>query len=420
MRSEVLRNFKFSCSMFFAALLLFVACENDDDEKNDEVEVSDEWSGTGPYGIVSYVGKSYFLGVLGSLNAGTYNQGNAVEVDNMYSLNYFNGKIYFPPHYAQGGTELKVFGVNANNTLTLEDTLTVPAGAGALPIYFISATRAYMSLLVSGYIWEFNPATLEVINKIDLRSYAVGSSDSADDDNSPEPAGMVSKNNMLYVAFYQAYNSLQMGRDVAQVAVINMDTNEVETVITDSDRGFSMPGSYALSNQDGMMFIDENGDVYVNCTGGWGWVEGQKAGYLRIDTTTNTFDAEWEIDFSNITLDVAGGKIDYIMRAVYVGDGVVYGVAHVPGAESDPVDWVNDRIMSYVKVDVWNQTLEALPLPATSMYGAALTLDGDYLVMSEYTDQGTSLYVYDTVSETVVGSPAVTTEGSVMLIQKLE
>ena len=175
-----------------------------------------------------------------------------------------------------------------------------------------------------------------------------------------------------------------------------------------------------MAGESGTMFIDENGDLYVHCTGSWGWVAGQKAGYLRIDTTTNTFDTTWEIDFSKFPLNVAGGKIDYINRAVYAGNGIVYGAAHVPGAESNPVDWVHDRIMSYVKVDVWNKTIELLPLPATSMYGAALTMDGDYLVVAEYNDSGTGLYVYNTVTETVVGSPAISTEGSVMLIRKLE
>jgi hypothetical protein len=413
-----------TCAKYIASLLallfLNTACNEDENDTTTPGGPNDtsSWTGTGPYGVISFVGDSYFLGVLNSLNAGTYTQSNAVESDGMHSMQYFNGKIYVPPHYLMGGNNVNIYTVNKNSTLTHENAIPVPIGSGAGPIHFVNATRAYLPLVASGYIWEFNPTTLAVTDEIDLRSYAVGTSESANDDNSPEPITMISRNNKLYVSLSQSYNNLEMGRDVAQVAVINMDTNQVEKIISDTTRGFTMPGTMAGSS--GAMFFDEQGNLYVNFIGSWGWVEGQKAGFLRINTTTNEFDTTWDIDFSNIPLNLPGGKIDYLNRMVYAGNGVVYGAAHVPGAESTPVDWVHDRCVSYVKVDMFNKTVEVLPFPATSMYGAALTMDGDYLVVAEYNDSGTGLYVYDTVSQTVVGSPAVTTEGSVMLIRKLE
>ena len=402
------------------------ACDDDDadktDDDNNEEETAEDpfdgdLSGTGPYAIISYIGEnmSAFADVIGSLDGGgTYAAKNAHEVEGGFLFNY-NGRIFSPPEYGGGGTEIEIFTVDKDNTLSKEEEgMPVPADASPSGFLFIDDENAYMSLSESGAVWAFNPTTLEKSAEIDLQAYAVGSDEDASDDTSPDPSNLVVKDGKLHVALCQSYNSMTMARPGMYVAVIDMENNEVEQIISDTERGFAMAGN--IHSCDGAAFLDENGDLYVMAMGSWGWVEGQKAGYLRIKAGETKFDPDWELDFSTFNVDVTGGVIDYLHYATYAGNGIVYGSAHVPGDESNPVNWVKDKCYSYVKVDIWNNTVEALPLPPTGAYGSDMVMDGDLMIAPMYTDEGTGIYVYDTVSGEVSCGPVLWTEGVVGFI----
>ena len=397
-------------------LIVCTACEEDTTSDN---AGSDKWSELGPYAAVSYLGESMFLGVIDSLAMGVYDQSGSYEIEGMYSINYYNRKLHVPPSLQGGGTSVHVYKVGDDNVLTAaDDIIDVPSGSGPGGILFVSETKAYLPLAISGHILEFNPSTFEVTDDIDLQKYAVGAEDASEDDNSPEPGSMAIREGKLYVALSQAYNSMMTGRPIVQVAVLDAETHEVEKVISESESGLTMPGS--MEESRGNFFVDENGDLYVGCKGSWGWVEGHKSGYLRIKSDETAFDSTWKMDFSEYDIDVTGGKIDYLQRAIYAGDGIVYGVAHVPGAEGDPVDWIHDRCYSYVKVDLRNQTVETIALPSTTAYSADLLIDGDYLIASGHTDEGTGIYVLDMSTGEVVGNPALETQGDVTTLRKID
>ncbi|MBN2529487.1 MAG: hypothetical protein JXR76_24075 [Deltaproteobacteria bacterium] len=416
----------FASVLMISICICLVGCQEEDNDSDStngnnssDTTARDDinWNEFGPYAVISLVGESYFLGVVDSLSIGAFTQSKSVETDGIYTSVYKN-RIYVMPVYYSGGTKIHVYTVGSDNTLSMFGTIPVPANSGPGGILFVDSQTAYVPLTIDGRILKFNPSTLSITGEIDLRPYAVGSSKTSNDDNSPEPTSLVVRDGKLYAALGQSYNNMQMGRPVMQVAVVNMETNTVDKIISDSTSGLSMPGS--MVNEGGFMFEDENGDLYLLGSGSWGWVEGQSAGFLRINAGETKFDPSWKLDFSDLSLTVTGGVIDYLHFATYAGNGIVYGSAHVPADESDPVDWVNDRCYTHVKIDVWNNTVEVLPLPPTGAYGSDLTTDSGYLIAPMYTDAGSGIYVYNPVTNQIVGDLIVRSEGSIGSIRHMD
>jgi hypothetical protein len=419
------KNTVLALCLCVGALVHFVAaCDEENDASDDKTKHSNidstKYKGMGPYAVLSYVGDSTFLGVLDSLTWGDYTVKETHEVASQ-SFTHHDGKVYVFPYPYGGETDIEIYRVTAEGGLEWESALSTPAGAVPSDMLFVSDERAYLSLSEAGLVWEVDLDTLEEIAEIDLTEYAVDDGDSdTPTDNSPNPSNLAVKDGKLYVTLSQSYNEMKMGRDGMYVAVIDMETNTVEEVIEDLDRGFSYAGRFSATGN--ATFLDENGDLYVSAVGSWGWVDGQKAGFLRINAGETEFDPDWEIDFSDYDLSIDGEtvKTDYLHFSVYAGDGIVYGSGHIPAHESNPPEWVTDRNYSLVKVDLYNQTIETLPLPATTAYASDMTMDGDLLVAPLFTGAGAGVYVYDPATGDAVTEPVIQTEGTMGGIRKID
>ncbi len=405
------------------AVLSITACDEESDVTDKETRQSDvevgKLKGMGPYAVLSYAGdSSTFIGVLDSLTGGDYTLAKAQEVDAM-GFAYHAGKLYAPPSFSGGGTDIEIYKITDSGELVPDGKLPVPSGAKPMDMLFVDDDRAYISLLDAGVIWELDLNTLEPTAEIDLTEYAVDDGDS--EDNSPEPTNLAVKDDKLYVTLSQSYNQAMMARDGVYVAVIDMETNTVERIIEDLDRGFSYAGRMS-GTFSGTSFVDENGDLYVGAVGSWGWAPGQNAGYLRIRAGETEFDPDWEIDLAEHEIKIDGETVipGYLNLSIYAGDGIVYGAAHIPAHDSNPPDWVNDKNCSLVKVDLYNQTVEALPLPSTNLYGSSMTMDNGLLVAPLFTDAGDGVYVYDPATGDAVTEPVIQTEGTIGFIRKID
>jgi hypothetical protein len=407
-----------------ASTITWAACDEESDasdNKNKKPNTHDsQYKDMGPYAVISYMGDSTFVGVLDSLTGGNYTLAKAHDV-NPLALTCHNGKVYVFPNYAGGETTVSVYNVTEDNELVLDGTVSTPAGSAPSDMLFVSDDRAYLSLNEAGLVWEMDLDTLEPTAEIDLTEYAVDDNDSkTPTDNSSNPSNLAIKDGKLYVTLNQSYNQMMMARDGMYVAVIDMETNTVEKVIEDQDRGFSFAGRpFGLGESS---FVDENGDLYVASVASWGWVPGQKAGFLRIKAGETAFDPDWEIDYSDYDLDIDGEtvKMDYLNWSVYAGDGIVYGSGHIPAYDSNPPDWVKDRNYSLVEVDLYNRTVAALPLPASGYTGSNMTMDRGLLVAPLITKDGAGVYVYDPETGEAVTEPVIETEGAIAFIRKID
>ena len=411
------------CLICLASASAVAACDEEtgaNSKQSGDVKANKAYKGMGPYAVLSYVGESTFIGVLDSLTGGDYTLGEAIEADAM-AFSYHNGKLYIPPNHNGDGTDIEIYEVRKNGQLVPDGKLSTPAGAKPMDILFVSDDRAYVSLIEAGMVWAVDLNTLEATAEIDLTEFAVDDGDpDTPTDNSPEPSNLAVKDGKLYVTLSQTYNSMMMGRDGMQVAIIDMETNTVESVTEDTERGFAYAGR--MGGTGGATFVDENGDLYVSAVGSWGWEPGQKSGFLRIKAGETEFDPDWEIDFSEYDLEIDGEtlKTDYLHFSVYAGDGIVYGSGHIPAHESNPPDWINDRNYNLVEVDLYNRTVEALPLPATSAYASDMVMDNGLLVAPLLTKAGAGIYVYDPATGDAVKKPVLSTEGTTGFIRKID
>ncbi len=414
----------FSAVLLVAAAMLAttLACEDDDhgDDPTADAGSNDELAGMGPYAVIVTAGESSrFLGIIPSLDIGTFTLDKAIESEGFVFF-VQNRRLFVMPGPAAGAEVAEVYDIQGD-ILVPAGNIDAPPGAFPTDILFVDATTAYLTLMNLGRVWRINPTTLEKTGEVDLSMYAIDDDDpETPPDATPEPTSMAIKDGKLYVVLSQSYNNMMMARDGVHVAVIDPVTLTVEKVIAETNRGFAYGGRMGSTGTS--TFVDERGDLYISAIASWGWVPGQKAGFLRIRAGETEFDPTWEIDLSQhpLVLDGESATGSYINFSVYAGNGIVYGSLHIPALESDPVDWVNDRMMRMVKVDLYNRTVEPLPVPATSMYANALTVEGGKLVVPLFTDAGDGIYVYDPATGVPATQPVMVSHGSIGYIGKIE
>ena len=395
-----------------------LAC--DETNSNDDIDPDPGPAASlGPFAAASVVENIRYLGVIPSLGIGTYSLDNAVEGAGAL-ISVYQNKLYALPDLETGGTVVEVYRIEGAD-LVLEGTIDTPEGSTPTDILVVDDTKAYMALPGIGFVWEIDLETLETVDEIELTGYAVDDDDpDTPADANPEPTAMAVRDGKLYVVLSQLYNALMMGREGVYVAVVDMETNTVEKVISDERGGYAYGGRPGGTGSEAI--VDENGDLYISTKASWGFVSGQKGGWLRIPAGEEAFDPDWEMDLATFDLDIDGETVnaDYPNFSVYAGGGIVYASVHIPAYDSDPPDWANDRSLGFVKVDLYNRTVDPLPLPTSNAYAGGVTMDGDYLAATMYTDEGTGIHVYDTVSETVVASPAVVTDAPVYVLVNVD
>lgn len=374
----------------------------------------DPMSEAGPYAMLSIVGESsFFLGSLESLDVDTYTLDASYEEWGHFVFCY-DDKVFVTSDPSMGGSgnEMEVYSLGNDNTLTKEGTLVTDDGTTVTDILYLNEDEAYVTLQYVGKVLKINPTTLEQLAEIDLSSLAIGGDESEETDNSPEPSDMAVKDGKLYVALNQSYQGLYLGRPGMHVAVIDMDTNTVEKTIDDEDRGYAFAGRTGGTGTTS--FLDENGHLYINSTASWGYSPDQKPGLLRIKAGEEVFDSDWEFDLSEKTVTIDGEEVsvDHLLSLAYAGDGIAYAAGNIPAFYSEDVDWINDKTVAILKLDLWNDTVEPLPVPRTSQYSSDLRLDGDLLILPMYTEDGYGIYVYDTTTGDTVDESTVTLDAA--------
>lgn len=303
-----------------------------------------------------------------------------------------------------------------NGTFVKEGEFITGEGARAGSIFFISDSKAYVVAYHRPELIIFNPQTMQKTGAIDISSYAIGSAS----DTNPNATGGVIRNGKLFLGLAQidTFQTFycQAG---ASMLIIDVATDTVEKHIQDSRAcmsGALEPGT--------SIFMDELGDIYVNHYGSYGYYPGLTAGYLRIKAGAEEFDPNYFFSFTDLDLtgEVPGGKVSYLYRPSYAGDGVVYGNFWVPALSSNPPDYVNDKNYMAYKVDLRNKTVSAIDIPPSTGWSASNVVHDGNVIFARTTDAGAGLYFYDPSSGSTMGdqTPSITTDGNPVWIERLK
>ncbi len=252
-------------------------------------------------------------------------------------------------------------------------------------------------LLGAKNLVTFNPETMEETGSIDLSEYAVG-------DNNPDAGAGICRDGKLFLALNQHITVMTV-HDSAYVAVIDISTDNVDTVIIDTRvSSIGMAGHTTP-------FMNEDENIYFY-SGVMTARNGLKEGMLRIKAG----ETKWDEDFflSLQELDDAESN-SYSMNMLYVGDGDVYCFLQKSSLITDPAnyDYVNDHDFVPYKFNLKNKTGGRINLPASNGYAAtAITEVGGKIYFGLNTTSGIGFYSYDPETSKGIESPIVSVSGS--------
>lgn len=369
-------NFK---HLFLVALLAvsFTACDSDDDNNNKGKEtpalgrILFSTTVTNPSGDSG----SGYLQAVGKLEGGVnYNNYNAIPLGfGSYPCVCKSGNIYVFPDY-NGGTELKLrrYNLNADNQLELKGSMALPANSGAAIVVEASTEKAYVCCQSLDLLIAFNPETMTELSRIDvsnLRNEGVAA----------YPAALYIRDGILYVALEQ-YNAQWMPNENAlEMALYNVSDDSFIKRIRNTSLGLCGP-TRPVDNQS--IFEDENGDLYVNCTGSFGYIPGLNSGIARIKKGQTEFDESYCINFAET--QVAGLSCNYVnvlMMCRYTGGGKMYAYGFAPALDPTNTNTYTARIGVPLLVDLYNKTVKVIEgLPLSNGHGVAMGRHGNKMV----------------------------------------
>ncbi len=368
-------NFK---HLFLVALLAvsFTACDSDDDNnKGNETpalgRILFSTTVTNPSGDSG----SGYLQAVGKLEGGVnYNNYNAIPLGfGSYPCVCKSGNIYVFPDY-NGGTELKLrrYNLNADNQLELKGSMALPANSGAAIVVEASAEKAYVCCQSLDLLIAFNPETMTELSRIDvsnLRNEGVAA----------YPAALYIRDGILYVALEQ-YNAQWMPNENAlEMALYKVSDDSFIKRIRNTSLGLCGP-TRPVDNQS--IFEDENGDLYVNCTGSFGYIPGLNSGIARIKKGQTEFDESYCINFAET--QVAGLSCNYVnvlMMCRYTGGGKMYAYGFAPALDPTNTNTYIARIGVPLLVDLYNKTVKVIEgLPLSNGHGVAMGRHGNKMV----------------------------------------
>lgn len=260
-------------------------------------------------------------------------------------------------------------------------------------------------------LYNINPTTMQKTGEIDLSEYAIGKESG---DKNPEPGASVIRDGILYVGLAQDKSQFNPNTG-AYVLLIDTKTDKPIKMI--SDNRATMATAYEYS---GDPFIDEKGDLYIYCVGGFGYFANCTEGFLRIKKGETDFDQSYYFPIETISIpDIKGNKANYIYSKTYTGNGKLYGYFNVPGYISNPPDYVNDKSMQTFEIDVYNKTVKKMNFDGTTGWSCSQCKAGDYMVFGMASTQGTGYYLYN-YKEDKYEPLKIKTEGNPFKIQYLK
>ncbi|TKG95909.1 hypothetical protein EYV94_06355 [Puteibacter caeruleilacunae] len=363
-----------------------LSCDNDDDAP----EVKDEFGDIllssmlpNPDGVSG----SAYMQVINNIDAAEYDNHKALPSSYSVPPIVIGNDIFIVPGWSNQSSTLEKYTWN-NGQIENKGEYELPSNSGAVDVV-TKGDKAYVSLNFLGKILIINHQTMEKIGELDISEYGVG-------DNNPDPAIMLVRDKLLYVGLNQMVGGYAPDPARAKVDILIVDTETDQTVkmITDSTSGMSMPTKPEADSKS--IFMDENKDIYINCISGFGFL-GQKSGFLRIKAGETDFDKSYSFDVTQTNVEGDEFSPAYLLKVQYAGNDKVYATGNINERYSVPEpNYVEDRTVICLEVDLKTKSLKKLNLPGSTNYGMSVGSYKDKMIFGLVTEQDAGFYVYDT------------------------
>ena len=391
-----------------AVAMSFAACDDDDDTNNNVSEATGKilfsTTVTNPDGSSG----SGYLQAVSTLEGGVnYDNSNAIPLGfGSYPCVCKSGNIYVFPDY-MGGTELKLrrFVLNDANQLELKGAMALPANSSAAIVVEANDQKAYVCCQSLDLIIAFNPTTMTEISRIDVSSLR-------NEGLSAYPGALYIRDGILYVALEQ-YNAQWMPSENAlEMALYNVSDDTFIKKIRNTSLGLCGP-TRPVDNQS--IFEDENGDLYINCTGSFGYIPGLDAGMARIKKGETEFDESYSVNL--VKTQVSGLSCNYLnvlLMCRYVGGGKMFAYGYAYALEPDNTNSYLARIGVPVIFDIYKKSIQVIEgLPRSNGHGVAMGKYKNTMVYGSANTEYNGFCTYDlttgevkTKVATVTGFPS--------------
>lgn len=327
------------------------------------------------------IGENTYISLFKDLSVSLLNTDNALVLPKGAFTFVYKNKIYVTD------TEHLYKYIPKDGILVQEgNTMLFPSGAKATYITFLSEKKAYVSCLGLGKVWIIDPSSMTKTGEIDLSGYSLGK---LAGDNNPEPCASIIRDGILYVTLCQLKSAYSCEKG-AHIALIDTKTDKPIKMI--SDPRTTMASSMTPA---GDPFVDEKGDIYFYCVAMFGYQPGVKEGFLRIKKGEQDFDNSYCFTLADVNLEgVKGNRTSYVYNKVYGGNGKVYGYLNIPGAASNPPDYVHDKSFQAFEINLYNKTCKKMNFSGTVGWATSICKSGNNIIFGMSTDQGMGYSVY--------------------------
>ncbi|MCL3781976.1 hypothetical protein EMN47_16440 [Prolixibacteraceae bacterium JC049] len=348
------------------------------------------------------VSGSAYMQLIDNLNPAEYK--NTTAFPSSYSVPpiVIGNDVFVIPGWSNQNSAFKKYSWSEGKLLS-KGEYTLPSKSGAVSCV-TKGNKAYVSLSHLGKILVIDHIKMEKLIEIDLSEYGIG-------DNNPDPAIMLIRDNLLYVGLNQLVGGFSPAPTRAKVDMLIVDTNTNKPLkmITDSKSGMSMPTKPEADSRS--IFMDENKDIYINCISGFGFL-GHSAGFLRIKAGETEFDSSYKFDVTKTIVDGDEFKPSYLTKVQYAGNGILYATGHINERYSKPEpNYLKDKTIICLKVDLSTKTLKKLNLPNSTNYGMSVSAYKDKMVFGLVTEQDAGFYMYDTKTGEASTSAVIKIDG---------
>ncbi len=389
-------------------LTLFCACSDDDSTQSGEQKEGNfkgivfATSITNPDGSSG----SAYIQSLPDFLPGDYDNRNALPLGfGITPVITESGNIYtFPDYMGNSKVEILRYNIDADGNWIKKGALAIPADASACSVVELNSEKAYVTLQGLGIITVFNPTTMTKITDIDLNGLR-------QPNTNVSPAVMLIRDGKLFVGLNQMNSQWMPEQNTIELAVIDTNTDKLEKHIVNSSIGFCFATRPVDHNS---IFMDERGDIYINCIGSFGYIPQMRGGIVRIKKGETEIDKDYFIAFDQTEVSgLSTHHADFLSVVLYGGNGVLYAYANSnaldPNAMANPYLSMTDIP---VVIDLKAKTIKVIEgMEISNPHVTAIGHYKDLIVFGSANKKANGFYTYNPKTQQVEG-PVMRVQGN--------
>lgn len=397
-------------------LTLFCACSDDDSTQSGEQKEGNfkgivfATSITNPDGSSG----SAYIQSLSDFLPGDYDNRNALPLGfGITPVVTESGNIYtFPDYMGNSKVEILRYNIDADGNWIKKGALAIPADASACSVVELNSEKAYVTLQGLGIITVFNPTTMTKITDIDLNGLR-------QPNTNVSPAVMLIRDGKLFVGLNQMNSQWMPEQNTIELAVIDTNTDKLEKHIVNSSIGFCFATRPVDHNS---IFMDERGDIYINCIGSFGYIPQMRGGIVRIKKGETEIDKDYYIAFDQTEVSgLSTHHADFLSVVLYGGNGVLYAYANSnaldPNAMANPYLSMTDIP---VVIDLKAKTIKVIEgMEISNPHVTAIGRYKDLIVFGSANKKANGFYTYNPKTQQVEG-PVMRVQGNPCFFHSFE